>query len=94
MLELTILTFFVIIPIVLAGLLSASETAMTAVSLAKIHKLKSEGNKKAEVIIELREDKESLISTILLANSAFSILSSTRQRQYSLGYRPTGRQSR
>jgi len=76
MLELITLAF-VLIPIALAGLLSASETAMTALSLAKIHKLKMDGNKRAVIISRLREDKESLISTILLANSIFNILAST-----------------
>jgi Mg2+/Co2+ transporter CorB len=77
MLELVILTSIIIVPIVLAGLLSASETAITAISLAKIHKLKTNGNKRAQVISDLREDKESLISTILLANSTFNIIAST-----------------
>ncbi len=76
MLDLVTLAF-VLIPIALAGLLSASETAMTALSLAKIHKLKTSGDKRAIIISALREDKESLISTILLANSIFSILAST-----------------
>jgi Mg2+/Co2+ transporter CorB len=76
MIELITLAF-VIIPIALAGLLSASETAMTALSLAKIHRLKTDGNKRAVIISRLREDKESLISTILIANSIFNILAST-----------------
>jgi Mg2+/Co2+ transporter CorB len=61
----------------LSGLLSASETAITAMSIAKIHKLKSNGNKRALIISRLREDKEKLISTILLANNGCNILSST-----------------
>lgn len=61
----------------LSGLFSATETAITAISIAKIHKLKSDGNKKAAIISKLRENKEKLISTILLANNGFNILSST-----------------
>ena len=63
--------------LLLSGLLSATETAITAMSIAKIHKLKSDGNKKAAIISKLREDKEKLISTILLANNGCNILSST-----------------
>lgn len=61
----------------LSGLLSTTETAITAMSIAKIHKLKTDGNKQAVIISKLREDKESLISTILLANNACNILAST-----------------
>lgn len=63
--------------LVLSGLFSATETAITAISIAKIHKLKSDGNKKAAIISKLRENKEKLISTILLANNGCNILSST-----------------
>ncbi len=77
MLELIILISIIIILIILSCLLSASETAVTALSLAKIHKLKTDGNTRAQVISDLRENKESLISTILLANNAFNIVAST-----------------
>lgn len=67
----------VILSIFLSGLLSSTETAITAMSLAKIHKLKTDGNKQAVIISKLREDKESLISTILLANNGCNIFAST-----------------
>jgi Mg2+/Co2+ transporter CorB len=77
MLEICLIIIAIFLPLLLSCLLSASETAITAMSIAKIHKLKNDGNKKAAIVSKLREDKESLISTILLANNACNILSST-----------------
>jgi len=77
MFELLFIIITIIIPMVLSGLLSATETAITAMSIAKIHKLKTDGNRQATIISKLREDKESLISAILLANNAFNIFAST-----------------
>jgi Mg2+/Co2+ transporter CorB len=72
-----LLAFLVFLSLLLSGLLSTTETAITAMSTAKIHKLKTDGNKNAVILSKLREDKESLISTILLANNGFNIFSST-----------------
>ena len=55
---------------------SGSETGLTAMSRARMHKLASEGNKKAKLAIKLREDKDKLIGTILLGNTAVNIISS------------------
>jgi len=71
------LIFCIFLSLLLSGLLSTTETAITAMSTAKIHKLKTDGNKKAAIISKLREDKESLISTILLANNACNISATT-----------------
>ncbi len=77
MVESLIILIAVVVSLVFACLLSASETAITAMSTAKIYKLKTDGNKRAVIISKLREDKESLISTILLANNGCNILAST-----------------
>lgn len=77
MFDLIITLVIIIVPITLAGLLSAAETAITGLSPAKIHKLKTDGNKRAKLISELRENKELLINTILLVNSIFNIFAST-----------------
>lgn len=71
------LIFAVLLLLLLSALLSSTETAITAMSTAKIHKLKTDGNKNAAIISKLRENKESLISTILLANNACNIFAST-----------------
>ncbi len=60
----------------LSGFFSGSETALTAASRARIHRLKSEGNLRAEKVHRLRENKERLIGAILLGNNAVNILAS------------------
>lgn len=77
MIELFFITIAIIIPLIFSCLLSAAETAVTASSMAKIHKLKKDGNIRATVISKLKEDKEGLISTILLANNSCNIIAST-----------------
>lgn len=77
MLELFFISLAVFIPLIFACLLSATETAVTAVSNAKMHKLKKDGIKQAITISQLKEDKEILISTIIFANNLCNIISST-----------------
>lgn len=55
---------------------SGSETALTAVSRARMYHLISEGNRRAKLVMDLREKKELLIGTILLGNTLVNILSS------------------
>lgn len=62
--------------VLLSGFFSGSETGLTGASRAKLHKLASEGNKRAKLAIKIREDKDSLIGTILLGNNVFNILAS------------------
>jgi magnesium and cobalt exporter, CNNM family len=72
-----ILFVAVFIPLIFSAIFSASETAITSVSSARIYKLKADGNKKAELIAKLSEDKENLIGSILLANNALNIFASS-----------------
>ncbi|MFN7038068.1 MAG: HlyC/CorC family transporter [Alphaproteobacteria bacterium] len=68
--SLLIFTIAIIVLVIISGFFAAAETAITGASQATIHKLKSEGNRKARIVSLLRKDKERLISTVLLANSA------------------------
>ncbi len=61
----------------LAALISATETAITATSPGLIQKLKSEGNKKAELLLGLLKIKEKVISTLLIGNSIANTLCTT-----------------
>lgn len=63
--------------LIFAAFLAASETAVIAVSQAVLHKLQTEGNHKAITIIKLREDKDRLISTLLIANSGLCTIASS-----------------
>lgn len=61
---------------VISALTSAAETAVTAVSRARLHHLMEEGNERAGLVIRLRQQKEALIGAILLGNNAVNILAS------------------
>ena len=67
---------FVLVFLILSAFFSASETGLTSSSKAKIHRLKMEGNKRAEKISELMGNKDRLITTILLG-STFVITASS-----------------
>lgn len=67
----------VILLIVMSGFFSASETALTAASRAKMHILEKEGNKKAKLVNYLRGNSEVLLGTILLGNTLINSLCSS-----------------
>lgn len=62
--------------IFVSAFFSGSETGLTSVARAKIHKLKMEGNERAIILSKLREDKERLIGAILLGNNVVNIAAS------------------
>lgn len=59
-----------------ASIFSCSETAITAASRAKIHRLATEGCKRAKKLEKLLLQREKVVSAMLLGNNAASILSS------------------
>lgn len=79
---------FVVIFILIAcsAFFSGSETGLTAVSRAKIHKLKSEGSKRAGIVEKLHETKDQLIGAILLGNNLVNILASALATSIAIGY--------
>ncbi len=60
--------------LVLSGLTSGTETAMTAASRARLSALAAEGNRRARSARRLLDNRERLISTLLLGNNAFNIV--------------------
>lgn len=72
-----ILTALIILLTLLSGFFSSSETALTVLSRAKIYKLIQRKNKKALYVSKLREDKDHLISSILIGNNLVNILASS-----------------
>ncbi|MDE2466201.1 MAG: DUF21 domain-containing protein, partial [Alphaproteobacteria bacterium] len=60
-----------------SGFFSGSETALTAVSRARMHQLEKDGSRQARAVNRLIADKENLIGTILLGNTFFNILLSS-----------------
>jgi Mg2+/Co2+ transporter CorB len=68
---LTVLLFLLI-----SAFFSAAETALTAISRARIFQLVMDGNRRAEIASRLRRHKESLIGTVLLGYNAVNIAAS------------------
>ncbi len=71
---LTLLAILVLL--LISAFFSGSETALTAVSRARMHKLAKDGNKNARLVNRLISAKERLIGTILLGNNLVNILAS------------------
>ncbi len=59
-----------------AAFFSAAETGLTAVARARIFQLASENNRRAKLVQKLREEKESLISAVLLGSNMVMTMAS------------------
>jgi len=68
------LTLAVLPLLVLSALTSGTETAMTAASRARFHRLAGEGDRRAALVTRLLNRKESLIGALLLGNNLFNVL--------------------
>ena len=62
--------------LMMSAFFSGSETALTAVSKARMHKLESDGAKRARRVNLLIKDRERLIGAILMGNNLVNILAS------------------
>lgn len=60
----------------IAAFFSAAETALTALSRARIYQLVMDGNKRAELVSRMRKKKEAMIGAVLLGNNAVNIAAS------------------
>jgi Mg2+/Co2+ transporter CorB len=67
----------IVVLLVLSGLFSGSETALTTASRGKLHALADKGEKGAQRALMLTEDKERLIGAILLGNNFVNILAAS-----------------
>ena len=63
--------------LLLSAFFSGSETALTATSKARIHKLESDGDRRARRVNLLIRDRERLIGAILLGNNLVNILATS-----------------
>ena len=59
-----IVLFFLLI---LSGLFSSAETALTTVNRNKLRAMSEEGHKRAGKVLKMTEDSSKLLSTVLLA---------------------------
>ena len=63
--------------LVLSGFFSGSETALTAASRGKLRSIADKGNKGAARALEITEDNEKLIGSVLLGNNLVNILAAS-----------------
>ena len=75
-LELVLMGLAILALLLISAFFSGSETALTAVSRPRMHKLEKDGNKNAVMVNRLIDAKERLIGTILLGNNLVNILAS------------------
>ncbi len=74
--ELIFYSLIIFLFLLISAFFSAAETALTAVSRARIYQLVMDGNRRAQIVSRLRKDKESMIGTVLLGNNAVNIAAS------------------
>ena len=84
--ELSIFLLIIVFLIVCSAFFSSSETALTAVSEARIHELALQGNKRAITIERILAKKEKMISTILIGNNLVNIVASVYATSFALIY--------
>ena len=63
--------------LVLSGFFSSAETALTTVSAIKMRTLSEEGNRRAELVLKVTEDKQKLLSAILIGNNIVNLSASS-----------------
>ena len=66
----------ILILIFLSAFFSSAETALTAASDARMRQMARKGSRNAKIVEKLRQDRESLISAILIGNNAVNVLAS------------------
>ena len=84
--DLLIFTFNIFLLILLSAFFSSSETALTAVSEARIHELALQGNKRANIIEKILAKKEKMISTILIGNNLINIVVSVYATSFAISF--------
>ncbi|MBC6444049.1 MAG: DUF21 domain-containing protein [Alphaproteobacteria bacterium GM202ARS2] len=66
----------IVVLLLISGFLSGTETAMTGASRSRLHRWAKQGKKRAQLVEKLRQDRERVISTLLLANNVVNTLAS------------------
>lgn len=63
----------IIVLVMFSGYFSATETAFTSLNKIKMKNMANEGNKKAELVLELESKYDKLLTTILIGNNIVNI---------------------
>ena len=75
--NITTLTVILIILIVLSAYFSAAETSFSAINRIRLKNMASSGNKRAQETLNLADEYDSLLSTILIGNNIVNIASAS-----------------
>ncbi len=90
-LELLLAALSVVLLLAGAAFFSASETALTAISRARMHSLESDGNARAGVVNRLIGNRDQLIGALLLGNTIVITLSSALATEFMVAeFGPSG----
>ena len=84
--ELSIFILIIVFLIVCSAFFSSSETALTAVSEARINELVNKGNKKAKLIEKILKNRDKMIGTILIGNNFVNIIASVYATSFAIQY--------
>ena len=84
--ELSIFLLVIIFLIVCSAFFSSSETALTAVSEARINELVNKGNKKAKLIEKILKNRDKMIGTILIGNNFVNIIASVYATSFAIEF--------
>ena len=76
----------IVLLLIVSGFFSASETAITGASRARIHMLQQQGVRPAIVLAGLWDRRERVIGTLLIGNNTVNILASTLAASLFIGW--------
>ena len=76
----------ILVLIILSAFFSGSETALTAVSRARMHQLAKNGDPRAHLVIKLIEKRDRLIGALLIGNNLVNILASALATSFFLRF--------
>jgi Mg2+/Co2+ transporter CorB len=76
-LDIALILTTIVVLLLLSAFFNGSETALTAVSRARMHALEQEGNSRARLVNQLLKEPERLIGVVLLGNTLVDILAAS-----------------
>ena len=84
--ELSVFLLIILFLIICSAFFSSSETALTAVSEARINELVNKGNKKAKLIEKILKNRDKMIGTILIGNNFVNIIASVYATSFAIQF--------
>ena len=84
--DLYIFLVIILFLIICSAFFSSSETALTAVSEARINELVNKGSKRAKLIEKILKNRDKMIGSILIGNNFVNIIASVYATSFSIEY--------